>query len=281
MITVRDLSFSYTKKPFIEHMEFEVKDGEIFGFLGPSGAGKSTLQKIMTGLLTNYSGSVAVNGTEAKRHGRAFYEGIGVDFEFPSLYENLSARENLRFFGSLYRKRRNPDALLDRVGLLAEADKKIAEFSKGMKTRVNFIKALLHDPALLFLDEPTSGLDPSNARVIKDMILEQKAMGKTVLLTTHNMYDASELCDRVAFIVDGELRALDTPYNLVMTRGASDLSYTYREDGHEKRGVTRLDSTGDDGLLAELIRRSGLTSIHSSEPTLNDIFVEITGRRLQ
>lgn len=281
MIAVRDLSFSYTGKPFIEQMEFEVKDGEIFGFLGPSGAGKSTLQKIMTGLLTNYSGSVIVNGTEAKRRGREFYEEIGVDFEFPTLYENLSARENLRFFGSLYRKRLDPDALLERVGLLAEADKKVAEFSKGMKTRVNFIKALLHDPVLLFLDEPTSGLDPSNARVIKEMILEQKAAGKTVLLTTHNMYDASELCDRVAFIVDGRLRALDTPYNLIMSRGASELSYTYREDGREKRIVTRLDRTGADRLLEELIRRNGLTSIHSSEPTLNDIFVEITGRRLQ
>jgi fluoroquinolone transport system ATP-binding protein len=281
VIAVRDLSFSYTGKPFIEQMEFEVKDGEIFGFLGPSGAGKSTLQKIMTGLLTNYSGSVIVNGTEAKRRGREFYEEIGVDFEFPTLYENLSARENLRFFGSLYRKRLDPDALLERVGLLAEADKKVAEFSKGMKTRVNFIKALLHDPVLLFLDEPTSGLDPSNARVIKEMILEQKAAGKTVLLTTHNMYDASELCDRVAFIVDGRLRALDTPYNLIMSRGASELSYTYREDGREKRIVTRLDRTGADRLLEELIRRNGLTSIHSSEPTLNDIFVEITGRRLQ
>ncbi len=281
MIAVRDLSFSYTGKPFIEQMEFEVKDGEIFGFLGPSGAGKSTLQKIMTGLLTNYSGSVIVNGTEAKRRGREFYEEIGVDFEFPTLYENLSARENLRFFGSLYRKRLDPDALLERVGLLAEADKKVAEFSKGMKTRVNFIKALLHDPVLLFLDEPTSGLDPSNARVIKEMILEQKAAGKTVLLTTHNMYDAAELCDRVAFIVDGRLRALDTPYNLIMSRGASELSYTYREDGREKRIVTRLDRTGADRLLEELIRRNGLTSIHSSEPTLNDIFVEITGRRLQ
>lgn len=281
MISVKNLSFSYTKKPFIENINFDVKQSEIFGFLGPSGAGKSTLQKILTGLLTNYTGSVTVDGTEVKKHDNSFYENIGVDFEFPSLYEKLTARENLKYFSSLYQKHKNIDALLSSVGLFQDADKKVSDFSKGMKSRLNFIKSLLHDPGVLFLDEPTSGLDPSNARVMKDIILAEKAKGKTIILTTHNMYDATELCDRVAFIVDGNLKALDTPHNLIMSKGASRIEYTYSTDGKERKNQIPLDSISKDPVLPRLIANNQLLSIHSSEPTLNDIFVELTGRQLQ
>ncbi len=281
MIHVENLHFSYTRQPFIHNMSFDVPKGEIFGFLGPSGAGKSTLQKILTGLLTVYSGSVRVNGVEVKHHDNQFYEHIGVDFEFPSLYEKLTARENLRFFSSLYKKHQAIDPLMESVGLLADGDKKVSDFSKGMKSRLNFIKALLHDPVLLFLDEPTSGLDPSNTRIMKDLILQEKAKGKTILLTTHNMYDATELCDRVAFIVDGELRALDSPRNLIMSRGASRVRYTYSLNGREEQAEIPLDQTGRDNVLNRLIHENRLLSIHSSEPTLNDIFVELTGRLLQ
>jgi len=281
MISVKNLNFRNTNRPFIESMSFDVRDGEIFGFLGPSGAGKSTLQKILTGLLTDYRGSVRVNGGEVKNRDGRFYESIGVDFEFPSLYEKLTARENLRFFASLYKRSLNADELLKSVGLLNDADKRVSDFSKGMKSRLNFIKALIHDPKLLFLDEPTSGLDPSNARQMKDIILKQKSMGKTILLTTHNMYDATELCDRVAFIVDGSLRALDTPRGLIMAKGASMIRYAYFKDGKERQREVELSRTGEDELLQRLLKENRLLSIHSSEPTLNDVFVEITGRRLQ
>jgi len=281
MIQVKDVSFSYNQEPFIEKINFEVKQGEIFGFLGPSGAGKSTLQKILTGLITGYEGNAIVNGQESKHHDSSFYEEIGIDFEFPSLYEKLTAKQNLDFFGSLYqRKCRDSKKLLDQVGLLSDADKKVVAYSKGMKSRLNFIKALLHDPKILFLDEPTSGLDPSNSRRMKDMILSEKAKGKTIILTTHNMQDATELCDRVAFIVDGKIKALDTPHHLIMRRGAVKLSYTYVE-GIEKTGECMLSNTNDDACLRRLILENKLKSIHSSEPTLNDIFIEITGRELQ
>lgn len=281
MISVKDLDFSYTRNPFIENVNFEVQTGEIFGFLGPSGAGKSTLQKILTGLLESYAGSVLVNGEEIKHHTNSFYETIGVDFEFPSLYEKLTGLENLRYFASLYKKQGDISKLLADVGLLTDADKKVSDYSKGMKSRLNFIKALLHDPVLLFLDEPTSGLDPSNARIMKDMILQEKAKGKTIILTTHNMYDATELCDRVAFIVDGKIEALDTPHNLIMSKGASQIVYTYTENGQERKSEISINQTGEDALLARLIRENRLLSIHSAEPTLNDIFVELTGRQLQ
>lgn len=262
-------------------MNFEVKSGEIFGFLGPSGAGKSTLQKILTGLIANYRGSVIVNGEEVRCHNNRFYENIGVDFEFPSLYEKLTALENLRFFASLYHKHSDINELLVSVGLINDADKKVSDFSKGMKSRLNFIKAQLHDPQILFLDEPTSGLDPSSSRVMKDIILAEKAKGKTIILTTHNMYDATELCDRVAFIVDGEIRALDTPRSLIMGKGASKLAYIFLDNGKEIKSEIPLSRTSEDEALKNLIRENRLLSIHSSEPTLNDIFVEITGRHLQ
>jgi fluoroquinolone transport system ATP-binding protein len=170
--------------------------------------------------------------------------------------------------------------LLKMVGLQNDGDKKVSDYSKGMKSRLNFIKALLHNPDILFLDEPTSGLDPSNSMDMKNIILEEKAKGKTIILTTHNMIDATELCDRIAFIVDGKVKALDTPHNLIMSKGASKLRYTYR-DGGEKSRECLLNKTSDDAKLNDLLKNNLILSIHSSEPTLNDIFMEVTGRVLQ
>ena len=280
MIQVNHLSFSYTKQPFIQDMSFSVGSGEIFGFLGPSGAGKSTLQKILLGMLPNYQGSARVNKTECKHRGSGFYEFIGVDFEFSTMYEKLSAKENLQFFSSLYRRKaRSIPELLARVGLENDADKRVSDYSKGMKSRLNFVKALLHDPELLFLDEPTSGLDPANSRLMKDIILEEKRRGKTILLTTHNMLDAAELCDRVAFIVGGKIFALDTPHNLIMSKGAAQVTYTWLDHG-EQTATCPMDRLSEDLRLHNLMAENRLLSIHSSEPTLNDIFLEITGRTL-
>ena len=193
------------------------------------------------------------------------------------MYEKLSARENLEFFSSLYAaKARQIDELLTSVGLENDADKRVSDYSKGMKS---LIKALIHDPAILFLDEPTSGLDPTNSRLMKDMILEEKKRGKTILLSTHNMQDATELCDRVAFIVGGQIFALDSPHNLIMSKGATKVTYSWTEDG-EQTATCALDAVSKDERLQRLISENRLQSIHSSEPTLNDIFIEITGRTL-
>ena len=281
MIDVKRLYFSYTDKPFVENISFHVGKGEIFGFLGPSGAGKSTIQKVLTGLNTKYKGSVKVAGTEIRERTNRFYENIGVDFEFSTCYEKFTARQNLAYFASLYEKQpRSIDELLHMVGLENDGDKKVGDFSKGMRSRLNFIKALIHDPDILFLDEPTSGLDPTNNRLMKDIILAEKKRGKTVIITTHNMFDATELCDQVAFIVAGKVSALDSHHNLIMSRGAAKIQYTYYDKG-EKTGECLLDRTTEDKLLKNLISENRLLSIHSSEPTLNDIFVDITGRTLQ
>jgi fluoroquinolone transport system ATP-binding protein len=282
MIEIEGLSFSYTKRPFIENMSFSVSQGEIFGFLGPSGAGKSTLHKILTGQLGGYGGSVRVFDRDVKFHGREFYERIGIDFEFPTLYEKLTARQNLRFFGSLYAPPlRDNDELLGRLELTQDADKKVSDYSKGMKSRLSFLRALINDPEILFLDEPTGSLDPSIARLMKDMILEEKTKGKTVILTTHNMQDAQELCDRVAFIVNGSIAALDTPHNLIMRKGAVSLRYSWLEGGVEHSAECPLHKTGGDSRLQGLVAEGRLLTVHSAEPNLGDIFMEVTGRALQ
>lgn len=282
MIKVEGLAFSYSRRtPLIEHMDFAVGQGEIFGFLGPSGAGKSTVQKILTGILKDYGGSVKVLGGEMKHARRDFYQRIGVDFEFPNLYGKFSALENLKFFASLYdRPCHDPAALLERIGLAKDADKKVSGFSKGMKMRMNFIRAIMHKPELIFLDEPTSGLDPANARIVKDIILEQKREGKTVLLTTHNMHDAEELCDRVAFIVDGSIKAMDTPDNLRLKKGGGIVDYAYMENGvrcHAQAPLSGLQQ--NEGFMRKLAGGQ-VVSIHSGEQTLEDIFIEVTGRSL-
>lgn len=283
IIRVEQLTFRYDKKnktPFISDMSFEVMKGEIFGFLGPSGAGKSTVQKILIGMNRSYEGIAVVNGTECKKSTSRFYEEIGVDFEFSTMYEKLTARENLNFFSALYQKEaRSARDLMERVGLSQDIDKRVSDFSKGMKARLNFVKALLHDPAILFLDEPTSGLDPVNSRIMKDMILEEKKKGKTILITTHNMQDATELCDRVAFIMNGSIRALDSPHNLIMSKGAAKVTYTWYEDG-EQSAECKMECLSQDQRFRELVEKNRLSSIHSSEPTLSDLFLEITGNTL-
>lgn len=281
VIEVRDLYFSYTKTPFLKDINFSVNRGEIFGFLGPSGAGKSTLQKVLTGLCTNYRGTARILGIDSDKHGKGFYEKIGVDFEFPSLFDKLTARENLDYFAGLYSGgKRDTDELLKEVGLLAHADKKVSAFSKGMKSRLNFIKSLVHDPQILFLDEPTSGLDPNNARIMKDMIKKEREKGKTIIITTHNMQDAAELCDRVAFIVDGQMKALDTPHDFIMNRGAARVTYSFMENGKEQVKTSILSEISRDILLQNLIEENRITSIHSTEPTLSEIFMELTGAQL-
>ncbi len=281
MISVQFCEFSYDKKPFITDVSFEVGKGEIFGFLGPSGAGKSTLQKILIGLLKNYKGSVKVFGKEVRSQKNDYYERIGIDFEFPSFYDKLTAEENLKFFASLYKNEpRDIDTLFEQIGLFRDKDKKVSSYSKGMKSRLNFIKSLVHNPELLFLDEPTSGLDPSNSRIMKNMILAEKKAGKSIIITTHNMQDAAELCDRVAFIVDGHIKALDTPHNLIMKKGAGVISYSYNENGIETKAECPINESGKDEKLQKLISQGKLLTIHSMEPDLGDIFMEVTGRGL-
>ncbi len=282
MIDVQNLTFAYKRnRPVLTDLSFQVQKGEIFGFLGPSGAGKSTLQKILIGLLSGYQGEATVLDAQCSRMPRKLYARIGVDFEEPALYPNLTARQNLRFFGRLYGVPCfDIDQLLARLGLTEAADTRVSEYSKGMRSRLGFARAIMHNPDLLFLDEPTDGLDPASAAGMKDIIKALAQQGKTVVLTTHNMQDATELCSRVAFLVDGKLAAVDTPHRLIMRKGAASLTYTYLDQNVERTVTVPKLQTGQDKLLLALVQSGALQSIHSDEPTLSDVFCELTGRRL-
>ena len=286
MIEVKDLTFSYGKisrgknKQALHGLNFHVADGEIFGFLGPNGSGKSTTQKILTGILKGYGGMVSLFGKELKEvHTQEFSRKIGVLFEFPYLYANLSALDNLHYFASFYPKEQLRDAeeVLDELEFKRDFLRKpVSTYSKGMRQRVSMARALISSPKLLFLDEPTSGIDHSGAVLFRRFIEKERRKGTTVFVTTHNMLDADLLCDRVAFIANGNIVALDTPENLKEQNSSRSVvvDYLYQGRREERRLEAQSLKAGIPFPYDELI------SIHSQEPTLEDIFIRYAGRRL-
>jgi len=283
MIEVKDLSFTYpgTDHPVLKGISFEVSKGEIFGFLGPSGAGKSTTQKVLNGLLRNFTGKVRVNGFDPEKKDRSFYEKIGVAFEFPNLYLKLTALENLELFSSFFgTETRDPLELLEMVDLAGDKDTRVEAFSKGMKMRLNFIRALLNRPEILFLDEPTAGLDPGNARVMKDIILDLQAKGATIFLTTHNMADAEELCHNIAFMVEGTLPVTDSVRNLKLKHGRKVVRLGFREKGKMENREFPLANLSENQEFINTIRSSKIETIHTLEATLEEIFIKVTGHHL-
>ena len=283
MIEVNNLCFKYSKadKQVISNLSFHIEKGEIFGFLGPSGAGKTTTQRLIIGLLRNYEGQICVLGKERKNWGRDFFERIGVAFDFPNLYLKLTAEENLKLIGNYYtNKNKSIEQMLDKVGLLPDKSVRVEAFSKGMKMRLNFVRSLMHDPDLLFFDEPTSGLDPVNAHTVKEIILEEKSRGKTVFLTTHNMTVAEQLCDRVAFIVDGQIVITGSPKELMIEHGKRRIKVEFTDGGRLCFEEFELDSLGGNKRFIEILQNGNVKTIHSCEATLEDIFIKMTGRVL-
>lgn len=264
----------------LHSLNFTVGNGEIFGFLGPNGSGKSTTQKILTGILKGYGGIVSLFGQDIKdAHTQEFFLKIGVLFEFPYLYSNLSALDNLHYFASFYPKEqvRNAEEVLDELEFKRDFLKKpVSSYSKGMRQRVSMARALISNPKLLFLDEPTSGLDPAGAVLFRNIIEKERKKGTTIFLTTHNMLDADFLCNRVAFIANGEIKVIDTPKKLKEKNSNHQVEIDYLYQG--KRDITIIE-------ISEL--KAGIPfpydeiiSIHSKEPTLEDMFIQYTGRGL-
>jgi fluoroquinolone transport system ATP-binding protein len=280
IIAVRDLTYRYRgqARPAVDGVSFSVRRGEIFGLLGPSGAGKSTTQKVLTRQQRDYSGSVAIFGKDLSGRGQDYFERIGVGFELPNHYLKFTARENLSFFASLYtRPSRDPRDLMALVGLEDYADKKVETFSKGMRMRLNFVRAIQHDPELVFLDEPTAGLDPVNAGIVKALIGDLARAGKTVVLTTHNMNDVDQLCDRISFMVDGRVAAHDTPQALKATHGRRMVAVTPEQGPTEEFA---LDGLGENARFLDLLRAGRIDRIHSQEASLDKVFTDVTGHRL-
>jgi len=283
MISVDNLVFRYDSRSpdVVKNVSFQIDRGEVFGFLGPSGAGKSTAQKIITGQLKNYTGSVKIEGQEIKTADRSIYNRIGVAFEFPNLYEKLTAVENLKLFGSFYsREIVDPETLLRMVNLFDDRNTLAGSFSKGMKMRLNFARSIMHRPELLFLDEPTSGLDPVNAKMVKDIILELKSKGTTIFLTTHNMHDADSLCDRLALIDNGVLILSGSPADLKLKYGEKSVKVTLNNNNTRIVKEFGLKGIGTDKAFLDALNSEVLETIHTCEASLEDIFCKVTGHTL-
>lgn len=284
MIDVTRLYHDYEGKGSyaVEDVSFRIERGRIFGFLGPSGAGKSTVQNIMTGLLPLQQGEVNLAGTPVTRLTRDFFNTIGYSFEQANIYPKLTGYENLKYFAGLFSvPTEDPMKLLSMVGLGNSAHKRAGKYSKGMKQRLTFARSIINNPEILFLDEPLAGLDPSTSEVIKDIIREKRRGGATIILTTHNMFAAEELCDSVAFINKGKIVAMDEPKALKLKYGERSVQVEYNAGGTTEEEFVFLDTAQGKGRLRELIETGGIRTMHTREANLEQIFMQLTGRGLK
>jgi fluoroquinolone transport system ATP-binding protein len=283
MIKVEGLYHSYTNDEnyAIRDICFEIEKGESFGLLGPSGAGKSTTQGILTGLLQLKKGIVEVAGHDMHHPKRSLFNQIGVSFEQSNVYGKLTALENLEFYRKLFDvPTLDPKELLRIAGLEEVASKKVSTYSKGMKHRLTFVRSMINSPEIWFLDEPTTGLDPAIASTIKDIIKDKKESGTTILLSTHNMFLADELCDRVGFIVDGELKLIDSPRNLKLQYGEKLVAVDYLENGKTLQETFSLLDPQEMDRLNHILKNKPIEMMHTKEATLEEIFIKVTGRKL-
>lgn len=278
IIEVKQLEKIFGNETALENVNFHVKRGEIFGFLGPSGSGKTTTIKILTGQLTHTSGSAFVFGESVHQLKIPSYrKRFGVLTDNSGLYGRLSIYDNLKLYCDLYDVPYTKiQEVLEIVNLQEDSKKRISTLSKGMAQRVTLARALLHEPELLFLDEPTSALDPTNSLHIYEGLRALNAKGTTIFLTTHDMYEADLLCDRIAFLHQGKIQLLDEPHALKKQFSNSTLTVEL------KNGEKFTLSTGSEGAqqMYELMTSGQVETVHSNEPTLGEIFVNVTGRKL-
>ena len=278
VIEVRDLVKQFKNQTALNHLDFSVESGEIFGFLGPSGAGKTTTIKILTGQLLASSGETKLLGIATDALTQDIYQEVGIVTDNSGLYENVSVYRNMKFFADLLKvDKKRIDFLLERVGLAQDKKKLARRLSKGMRLRLVLARALLHSPKVLFLDEPTSGLDPATAQAIHKLLKEVQAEGTTIFLTTHNMEEATKLCDRVALLNDGKIVSLDTPRNTCLNFKRERKLEVGLKD--KSQVVINQDPAGI-AQLNEWLSQDLVETIHSNEPTLEEVFIAKTGREL-
>ena len=306
-IEVDNLTKYYGDLLAVDHINFEVRQGEVFGFLGPNGAGKTTTQRMLTTLLEPSEGRIIIHGHDLARNPYPVKRRMGLVPEESNVYTELTAWDNLMFTASLYRVPRAKRAerargLLETFGLWEKRDVKVENFSKGMRRRLSIAMAIIHKPTLLFLDEPTPGLDAQSARAIRDLIRRLNADGTTIFLTTHQIEEANQLCDRVAIINHGQIAAIDTPERLKRAfRRVQSVEVALEPDGQAHGqalgalpGVTTAVKMGDkwrlytedpSALLPLVVRyaedhRLRVVSLTTLGPSLEDVFLEITGQQV-
>ena len=277
-IEVENLSRSFSSLRAVDDISFSVNAGEIFGFLGHNGAGKTTTIRMLSGQLLPSSGHGRVAGCDIVTEQQRLKPLIGVVSEHQNLYERMSGRENLEFAARLYgQDMQRVDAVLKQVDLLDRAKDKAQNYSNGMKQRLVIARALLHRPQIVFLDEPTRGLDPVVGREIRRLIVDMSKEGVTIFLTTHYMEEADQLCDRVAFLSEGHIVALDTPGNLKSSHGQNHVNVTL-DNGECLSIPLAVEDAAKE--LQQLMSSGRVKTLHSAEATLEEVFIQLAGRRL-
>lgn len=272
MIRVENVSKSFGSKKALHQISFEIKEGEIFGFLGPSGSGKTTMINVLTGQLAADQGKTVLLGKNSQDLTSNDLEQIGIVSDGSGFYEKMSLYKNLLIYAKLYGlKSDRVNQVLQQVGL-ADAKDIIAEkLSTGMKQRMFLARALLNAPKILFLDEPTSGLDPTTSKMIHTLLQELKQAGTTIFLTTHDMHEATLLCDRLSLLNKGNLIEYGSPQDIIQKYHVDKKVRVAYKDGREQivlfEELPHLDTTD-------------LMVVHSCEPTLEEIFIRLTGEKL-
>jgi ABC-2 type transport system ATP-binding protein len=274
-VRVRGLRKSYGDNEALRGIDFDIEPGEVFGLLGPNGAGKTTTVEILEGYRTHDAGEVEVLGTDPKHAGSAWRERVGVMLQSSSLYPNLTVLESLRIFAGYYAKPRDADEVATLVGLDEKRGARVRTLSGGQQRRLDLGLALVGDPELIFLDEPTTGFDPGARRAAWETIRNLRALGKTILLTTHYLDEAEQLADRVAVLREGVIVREGRPSDL--TGGPVETEIRYRRGGEDV-----VERTGDptrrlNELTAEaLARGEELDGLEVRRPTLEDVYLELT-----
>ncbi len=278
LLQLTHISKRYKTELALKDIGMTLHKGEILGFLGPSGAGKTTTIKIITGQLTQTSGEARILGADSSNLDVSIYEKIGVVSDNSGVYERMSVWENLSVFARIWRvPKARIEETLKQVGLLEHKKKQASKLSKGQMQRLVLARAVLHKPRILFLDEPTSGLDPSTALSIHRMLLDLKKEGMAVFLTTHNMEEATKLCDHVALLYQGNIVEFGTPQELCLKYNQKKQYRLLLSDGQE----ATLDQSPEHALqIAEWMKQDKIESIHSCEPTLESVFLQVTGASL-
>lgn len=270
IIEVANLVKTFGQQRALDGISFSIQEGEIFGFLGPSGSGKTTTINILTGQLLADSGQAKVFGKAAASLDSQDLAQIGIVSDTSGFYEKLTLYKNLQVYSKWHGvTNERVDELLKQVGLYESKDKPAEKLSTGMKQRMLLARALINKPKFLFLDEPTSGLDPSTSRKIHELLLDLKAKGTTIFLTTHDMQEATLLCDRVALLYQGKLVEEGRPSDLIKAHYQDKRVRVVYRDGREEELSYQE--------LVHLTSVDTIETIHSCEPTLEDIFIALTG----